>query len=72
MSNHKEENYLIDVYEKIQRVKEKMDQVSFEDFKQNQDLQEIIEYNLMIIGEAISKVSTETLLKLHSDSMYWR
>ena len=50
MSNHKEENYLIDVYEKIQRVKEKMDQVSFEDFKQNQDLQEIIEYNLMIIG----------------------
>ena len=41
MPDHKEENYLIDVYEKIQRIKEKMDQVSFEDFKHNQDLQEI-------------------------------
>lgn len=56
-------NYIIDIFDRIDRIKQKIKDTSFEDFIENSDLQEIIEYNLLIIGEAISKVPNEILIK---------
>lgn len=65
-------NYIVDIVEKINRIKSKMKDVEFEEFIENNDLQEIIEYNLMIIGEAISKIPSEILEKYNSETFYWR
>jgi len=65
-------NYIIDIFDRIERIKNKTKQTSFENFIENSDLQEIIEYNLLIIGEAVSKISSEVLIKYNSDPLYWR
>ena len=65
-------NYIIDIFDRIDRIKQKIKNTSFEGFIENSDLQEIIEYNLLIIGEAISKVPNEILVKYNSDPIYWR
>jgi uncharacterized protein with HEPN domain len=65
-------NYIIDIIEKIERIKEKVKVEDFDNFIENNDLQEILEYNLMIIGEAVSKIPIEVLKKYNSDDFYWR
>jgi len=65
-------NYIIDIIEKIARIKEKVKGEDFDSFIDNNDLQEILEYNLMIIGEAVSKIPIEILKKYNSDDFYWR
>jgi uncharacterized protein with HEPN domain len=65
-------NYIIDIFDRIERIKNKIKQTSFENFIKNSDLQEIIEYNLLIIGEAVSKIPNEVLIKYNSDTFYWR
>ena len=65
-------NYVIDIKEKITRIKNKIDSVSLNEFSNDTDLQEIIEYNILIIGEAISKIPNDFLLKYKNDRFYWR
>ena len=48
-----------------------MENVSFEEFLEDSDLQDIIEYNLLIIGEAVSKIPVELLTSYNTQS-YWR
>ncbi|MGL5202285.1 type I restriction endonuclease [Cetobacterium sp.] len=42
-----------------------------DDSKNSSDLNEIVNYNIMIIGEAISKIDMRTLLKYNNDKKYW-
>ncbi|MGL4970483.1 MAG: HepT-like ribonuclease domain-containing protein, partial [Cetobacterium sp.] len=39
---------------------------------EDEDLEIIVEHSLMIIGEAISKIPQEILLKYYDNSGYWR
>ena len=65
-------NYIIDIKEKITRIKNKIHNISLKDFSNDNDLQEIIEYNILIIGESISKIPNDFLLKYKTDKFYWR
>lgn len=65
-------NYMVDILEKIAKIKNKIEGKTLEQFIENEDLQEIIEYNLLIIGEAISKIPIEVLLKYNDEKFYWR
>ncbi|MEG0135798.1 MAG: HepT-like ribonuclease domain-containing protein [Cetobacterium sp.] len=66
------ENYLIDIKEKIAKIKSKREGKTLEDFIEDEDLEIIVEHSLMIIGEATSKIPQEILIKYHDDSSYWR
>lgn len=73
MSNfNKNHNFIVDIFEKINKIKLKIKNISFEEFLSNSDLQDIIEYNLLIIGEAVSKLPNEVLSKYNADLFYWR
>ena len=65
-------NYIVDIIEKIKKIKSKIKNINVEEFKKNSDLQEIIEYNLLIIGEAVSKIPIEILIKYNEEQFYWR
>ncbi|MGL5355155.1 MAG: HepT-like ribonuclease domain-containing protein [Cetobacterium sp.] len=66
------ENYLIDIKEKIAKIKSKTENKKLQDFVEDEDLEIIVEHSLMIIGEAISKIPQEILLKYYDNSGYWR
>lgn len=65
-------NYLIDIKEKIAKIKSKREGKTLEDFMNDEDLEIVIEHSLMIIGEAVSKIPQEILLKYYDSSSYWR
>lgn len=65
-------NYLIDIKEKISKIQSKRLGKTLDDFIEDEDLEIVIEHSLMIIGEAISKIPQETLLKYYNNSIYWR
>ncbi|MGL5427699.1 MAG: HepT-like ribonuclease domain-containing protein [Cetobacterium sp.] len=66
------ENYLVDIKEKIAKIKSKSKDKKLQDFINDEDLEIIVEHSLMIIGEAISKIPQEVLLKYYDNSSYWR
>lgn len=70
-AERKEIDYILDIYEKIERIESKMESKSYSDFCEDNDLNEIVNYNIMIIGEAISKIDMRTLLKYNNDKKYW-
>ncbi|MCJ8342741.1 MAG: DUF86 domain-containing protein [Cetobacterium sp.] len=73
MSKKREiENYIIDIKEKIVKIKEKSKNKSLEDFYMDEDLEIIIEHSLLIIGEAISKLPDDILIEYNSNRIYWR
>lgn len=67
----REIDYILDIYEKIERIESKMENKSYSDFYEDSDLNEIVNYNIMIIGEAISRIDMRTLLKYYNDKKYW-
>lgn len=67
----REIDYILDIYEKIERIESKMESKSYSDFYEDSDLNEIVNYNIMIIGEAISKIDMRTLLKYNNDKKFW-
>lgn len=70
-SERRELDYILDIYEKIERIEQKMQNKSYREFYEDSDLNEIINYNVMIIGEAISNIDMGTLLKYNPDKRYW-
>lgn len=66
------QNYLVDIKEKIDKIKSKSKDKKLQDFIDDEDLEIIVEHSLMIIGEAISKIPQEVLLKYYDNSSYWR
>lgn len=70
-TERREIDYILDIYEKIERIEFKMQNKSYSDFYEDSDLNEIVNYNIMIIGEAISKIDMRTLLKYNNDKKYW-
>lgn len=66
------ETYLVDIKEKIAKIKSKSKDKKLQDFIDDEDLEIIVEHSLMIIGEAISKIPQEVLLKYYDNSSYWR
>lgn len=64
--------YLMDIIEKINRIKKKISNISYREFVENEDLTDIIFLNVMIIGEAVSQLDSELLFKINSDKRYWR
>lgn len=65
-------NFTLDVKERINRISKEMRLTTYEEFKVNERLQESLEYNLMIIGEAISNIPIDILKKYNEDDFYWR
>lgn len=70
-AERREIDYILDIYEKIERIESKMKDKFYSDFYEDSDLNEIVNYNIMIIGEAISKIDMRTLLKYNNDKKYW-
>lgn len=70
-TERRELDYILDIYEKIERIESKMKNKTYREFYEDSDLNEIINYNIMIIGEAISNIEMRTLLKYNSDKKYW-
>ena len=66
------ENYIIDIKEKIAKIQSKSKDKKLQDFIDDEDLEIIVEHSLMIIGEAISKIPQEVLLKYYDNNSYWR
>jgi uncharacterized protein with HEPN domain len=66
------ENFLEDILEQINDIENEMENLSFDEFKANNRIQKIIEYSLLIIGEAVSNIDLETLLRAKDDPIYWR
>lgn len=66
------ENYLVDIKEKIAKIKSKSKDKKLQDFLEDEDLEIIVEHSLMIIGGALSKIPQEVLLKYYDNSSYWR
>ena len=66
------ENYLIDIKEKIAKIKSKSKDKNLQNFLEDEDLEIIVEHSLIIIGETISKIPQEILLKNYANNSYWR
>lgn len=67
-----QEQYLMDILEKIEKIRRKIGVNAYRDFIEDEDLVDIIFLNVMIIGEAISQIDLDLLYKTNSDKRYWR
>lgn len=67
-----QEQYLMDILEKIEKIRRKIGVNTYRDFIEDEDLVDIIFLNVMIIGEAISQIDLDLLYKTNSDKRYWR
>lgn len=65
-------NSAYDILEQIEKIQSKINNVSFEAFKIDDDIQTIIEHKLMIIAEALTNIDIELLLSVNDDRVYWR
>lgn len=71
-SERTQEQYLLDILEKIEKIRKKIKEKTYRDFIEDEDLVDIIFLNIMIIGEAISQVDLYLLYETNSDKRYWR
>lgn len=65
-------NSAYDILEQIEKIQTKINNVSYDNFKIDDDIQTIIEHKLMIIAEALTNIDIELLLLANDDRVYWR
>lgn len=65
-------NSTYDILEQIEKIQYKIKNVSYDEFKMDDDIQTIIEHKLMIIAEALTNIDIEKLLLVNDDRVYWR
>ncbi len=66
MSKRGDREFLYDIKEAIERIKDYIGEMSYEDFLQKTIIQDAVVRNLEIIGEAVKNLS-KNLTKSHSD-----
>ena len=65
-------NSAYDILEQVEKIKGKIKNVSYNEFKKDDDIQTIIEHKLMIIAEALTNIDLDNLLLVNNDRIYWR
>ena len=65
-------NSAYDILEQVEKIKGKIENVSYNEFKKDDDIQTIIEHKLMIIAEALTNIDLDNLLLVNNDRIYWR
>lgn len=65
-------NSAYDILEQVEKIKGKIENVSYNEFKKDDDIQTIIEHKLMIIAEALTNIDLNNLLLVNNDRIYWR
>lgn len=65
-------NSAYDILEQVEKIKGKIENVSYNEFKKDDDIQTIIEHKLMIIAEALINIDLDNLLLVNNDRIYWR
>ena len=65
-------NSAYDILEQIEKIQSKITNITYDDFKIDDDIQTIIEHKLMIIAEALTNIDIELLVSVNDDRIYWR
>ncbi len=70
--NRNIQNFVTDILEKILRINSILENISYDVFSKDKDKKELISYNIIIIGEALTNIEIDFLLKYNADKIYWR
>ncbi|HMS24219.1 MAG TPA: DUF86 domain-containing protein [Acidimicrobiia bacterium] len=59
MLHSPDEANLYSALKAARKIKKKVESISFQDFDSNPDIQDIVHWNLMVMGEALNRMSTK-------------
>ena len=65
-------NFANDMLEQVEKIRDKFQNISLEEFYENEEIQLVTERRFEIIAEAVTNIEPEILLRIHNDRVYWR